>query len=40
VPFVFNGKINKITLDIQRPKLSDEDIKKLEEAVSSQGDKG
>lgn len=39
-PFVFDGKIVKITLDIQRPKLSDEDIRKLEEAKSSQGDKG
>lgn len=39
-PFAFNGKINKITLDIQRPKLSDEDIKMLEQARSAQGDKG
>ena len=40
VPFKFNGRIIKITLDINRPKLSEEDIKKLEEAVKSQGDKG
>jgi len=40
VPFAFNGKIEKITLDINRPKLSEGDIKKLEEAVASQGDKG
>ena len=40
VPFVFNGKIDKITLDITRPKLSPEDIRKLEEAKASQGDKG
>ncbi|MEJ2123061.1 MAG: hypothetical protein P8Z76_20685 [Alphaproteobacteria bacterium] len=40
VPFKFTGKIMKITLDIHRPKLSAEDIHKLEEAVKSQGDKG
>jgi arylsulfatase len=33
VPFKFTGKINKITLTIDRPKLSPEDIKKLEEAA-------
>ena len=32
VPFAFTGKIGKITLTIDRPKLSPEDIKKLEEA--------
>jgi len=32
VPFNFTGKLNKITLTIDRPKLSPEDIKKLEEA--------
>jgi hypothetical protein len=32
VPFTFNGKIKKITLDINRPKLSEEDIKKLKAA--------
>jgi len=31
-PFKFTGKINKITLTIDRPKLSPEDIKKLEAA--------
>jgi hypothetical protein len=31
VPFTFNGKINKITLDINRPKLSEEDIRKFAE---------
>ncbi len=40
VPFAFNGTIEKITLDIQRPKLSPEDIQKLEAAASAQGDKG
>ena len=31
-PFTFTGRINKITLTIDRPKLSPEDIKKLQEA--------
>ena len=31
-PFVFTGKIDKITLTIDRPKLSPEDVKKLEQA--------
>jgi arylsulfatase len=31
-PFAFNGKINKITLTIDRPKLSPEDIAKLQQA--------
>jgi arylsulfatase len=31
-PFAFTGKLNKITLTIDRPKLSPEDIKKLEAA--------
>jgi arylsulfatase len=30
-PFTFNGKIHKITLTIDRPKLTPEDIKKLQE---------
>ena len=32
VPFKFTGKIIKITLTIDRPKLTPEDIKKLEAA--------
>ncbi len=32
VPFTFTGKIDKITLKLDQPKLSPEDIKKLEEA--------
>jgi arylsulfatase A-like enzyme len=32
VPFVFTGKLNKITLTIDRPQLSPEDIKKLQAA--------
>jgi arylsulfatase len=31
-PFAFTGKIDKITLIIDRPQLSPEDIKKLEAA--------
>jgi arylsulfatase len=31
VPFKFTGKINRITLTIDRPQLSPEDIKKLQE---------
>jgi arylsulfatase A-like enzyme len=33
VPFAFTGKIDKITLSIDRPKLSPEDIKKLQAAT-------
>jgi arylsulfatase len=32
VPFVFNGKIDRVTLTLDRPKLSPEDIRKLEAA--------
>jgi arylsulfatase len=32
IPFQFNGKLEKLTLTINRPKLSPEDIKKLEAA--------
>jgi arylsulfatase len=32
VPFKFTGKLEKPTLTIDRPKLTPEDIKKLEEA--------
>jgi len=31
-PFKFTGKLEKVTLTVDRPKLSPEDIKKLEEA--------
>ncbi len=31
-PFAFTGKLNKVTLTIDRPKLSPEDVKKLEAA--------
>ena len=32
-PFHFNGEINKLTLTIDRPKLSEEDIQKLKAAT-------
>jgi hypothetical protein len=35
VPFAFNGKIDKITLTIDRPKLTPEDIKQLDMAARS-----
>jgi arylsulfatase len=33
VPFRFTGNLDKLTLTIDRPKLSPEDIKKLEAAM-------
>jgi arylsulfatase len=33
VPFRFTGKLDKLTMTIDRPKLSPEDIKKLEMAT-------
>ena len=38
VPFAFSGKIGKITLDIDRPKLSAADIAKLKEAMAKAAD--
>jgi arylsulfatase len=32
-PFTFTGKLNKLTLKVDRPQLSAEDIKKLETAM-------
>jgi arylsulfatase len=29
-PFTFTGKLNKLTIQVDRPQLSEEDIKKLE----------
>jgi arylsulfatase len=37
-PFVFTGKLDKITLNIDRPKLSLEDIKRLQETARAAGD--
>jgi hypothetical protein len=33
VPFKFNGKLDKLTLKIDRPRLSPQDIEKLKEAT-------
>jgi arylsulfatase A-like enzyme len=33
IPFKFTGKLHKLTLKLDRPQLSSEDIKKLEEAT-------
>jgi arylsulfatase A-like enzyme len=38
VPFKFAGKINKLTIAIERPKLTPEDKKKLMEAQAKAGD--
>src|SRR5439155_12645009 len=37
-PFTFTGKLNKVTLNIDRPKLSPEDIKRLQDAARAAGD--
>jgi arylsulfatase A-like enzyme len=37
-PFAFNGKIEKITLKIERPKLSAEDIKRLQSTARAAAD--
>ncbi|MGC1562244.1 MAG: arylsulfatase, partial [Bradyrhizobium sp.] len=37
-PFVFTGKLNRVTLDIDRPKLSPEDTKRLIETARAAGD--
>jgi len=38
-PFTFTGKLNKLTIKVDRPKLTPEDIKKLEnsEAIALDG---
>ncbi|MBV8084804.1 MAG: arylsulfatase, partial [Chloroflexi bacterium] len=36
-PFKFTGQIRKITLSIDRPKLTPEDVRKLEEAMKKAG---
>jgi arylsulfatase len=38
IPFTFTGKLNKITLTIDRPKLSAEDVKRLRETARAAGD--
>jgi len=34
-PFKFTGKLNKVTLSLDRPKLTPEDVKKLEAAMKA-----
>jgi arylsulfatase len=34
VPFRFTGKLNKLTIKLDRPQLTPDDIKKLEAAKS------
>ncbi|HTN94804.1 MAG TPA: arylsulfatase [Gallionella sp.] len=38
VPFAFTGKLDRITLTIDRPKLSPADIKRLEDTARAAGD--
>jgi len=38
VPFKFTGKLDKLTLTIDRPKLSPEDIKRLKEGTAKATD--
>ena len=38
VPFKFTGKINKLTIGLGRPKLTPEDVKKLEAAYRAAQD--
>jgi len=37
VPFAFTGKIIKLTLTIDRPQLTPEDIRKLQAAMGEKG---
>jgi arylsulfatase len=37
IPFQFTGKINKLTIALDRPKLTPDDVKKLREAEARQG---
>ena len=38
VPFKFNGKIDKLTISVERPKLAPEDEKRLLDAERSAAD--
>jgi hypothetical protein len=37
IPFKFTGKIDKLTIVLDRPQLTPEDVKKLQEAEAKQG---
>ncbi len=39
IPFAFNGRINKLTLTIDRPKLTPDDIKRLKVATETANDR-
>ncbi|MGO8879101.1 MAG: arylsulfatase [Desulfomonilaceae bacterium] len=39
VPFKFTGKINKLTIAIDRPKLTPDDVKRLKEAAEKAADR-
>jgi hypothetical protein len=39
VPFKFTGKVDKLTIKIDRPKLTPEDVKRLSEAAEKAGDR-
>ena len=38
VPFKFTGKIDKLTISVEPPKLTPADVKKLQEAAASAAD--
>ena len=38
IPFLFTGKINKLTFSVAPPQLTPEDIKKLKEADAKAAD--
>jgi len=38
IPFPFTGKINKLTIAVDQPKLTPEDVKKLKEAEARAAD--
>ena len=40
VPFNFTGKIDKLTISVEPPKLTPDDIKKLKEAERKQAEAG
>jgi arylsulfatase len=34
-PFAFTGKLNRLTIDVNRPQLSPDDVKKLQAAMQA-----
>jgi arylsulfatase len=39
VPFAFTGKVNKLTVTLEPPQLTPDDVKKLQEAARQAADK-